>query len=383
MILSKTLSALALGLWAVGSAQAEKVLSTKREQDIVTWDDHSLFINGERTMLYSAEIHPFRLPVPSLWLDVLQKIKAAGYNCVSIYIDWQLLEGERGTFRADEDGIFSQQGFFKAARQAGLYVIARPGPYINAEVSGGGFPGWLSRVEGVLRSNETGYMDATDLYMREVGGLVADAQITNGGPVVLVQVENEYTSAADGYHIPNYDYWDKVKKQYTDAGIVVPLINNEAHMSGYITTSTPANIDIYGFDGYPLGFDCDSPDAWPDDGIDESWLAYNNELAPDSPLSILEVCSVAAVFVVYNWSANPAKVPRRCLPGLGCHSRLRNVRCAGQGRIRARLLQAQLRRRHHHFQHLHGKQQPIPCVPGIFMMQRLTNRPTEGPTGAT
>ena len=54
-----------------------------RQQDVVTWDDYSLMLNGERLMVFSGEIHPFRLPVPGLWLDVLQKIKAAGYNCMT------------------------------------------------------------------------------------------------------------------------------------------------------------------------------------------------------------------------------------------------------------------------------------------------------------
>lgn len=68
-----------------------------------------------------------RLPVPSLWLDILQKIKASGYNCVSVYIDWHLIEGERGEFRAD--GIFALEPLFEAAKQAGLYVWAvRCGP---------------------------------------------------------------------------------------------------------------------------------------------------------------------------------------------------------------------------------------------------------------
>ena len=60
-------------------------------QDIVTWDQHSLFVRGERIMLYSGEFHPYRLPVPGLWLDVLQKIKALGFNAVSFYTNWYVL----------------------------------------------------------------------------------------------------------------------------------------------------------------------------------------------------------------------------------------------------------------------------------------------------
>lgn len=134
----------------------------KREllQDIITWDDKSLFIRGERAMMFSGEFHPFRLPVPSLYLDVFQKIKAMGFNMVSFYVDWALVEGKSGEFRAD--GIFSLEPFFDAATKAGVYLLARPGPYINAEVSGGGYPGWLQRVKGILRTDATDYLAATD-----------------------------------------------------------------------------------------------------------------------------------------------------------------------------------------------------------------------------
>lgn len=109
-----------------------------------------------------AVLTTHRLPVPTLWLDVFQKIKALGFNCVSFYVDWALLEGKPGEYRAK--GIFALEPFFKAATQAGIYLLARPGPYINAEVSGGGFPGWLQRVNGTLRTSDRAYLEATDKY---------------------------------------------------------------------------------------------------------------------------------------------------------------------------------------------------------------------------
>lgn len=129
-------------------------------QDIVTWDEYSLYVHGERVMIFSGEVHPFRLPVPSLYLDLFQKIKALGFNTVSFYVDWALLEGKPGKFRAD--GVFDLEPFFEAATKAGIYLLARPGPYINAEVSGGGFPGWLQRVKGILRTDAPDYLHATD-----------------------------------------------------------------------------------------------------------------------------------------------------------------------------------------------------------------------------
>ena len=206
-------------------------------------------------MLYSAEFHPFRLPVPDLWRDVLQKIKALGYNGVSFYVDWALLEGNPGHFTAE--GIFGWEKFFEAAAEVGIYLIARPGPYVNAELSGGGFPGWLQRNPALLRTNQSAYLDATDLYTSSIGAIIAKAQITMGGPVILFQLENEYTFGADFITFPDVLYWSKVEEQFRNAGIVVPFINNDAwYGAGRFVPGTPSAVDIYGVDSYPAGFNC-------------------------------------------------------------------------------------------------------------------------------
>lgn len=75
--------------------------------------------------------------MPDFWLDLFQKVKSLGFNTVSFYVHWALIEGEPGVYRAD--GVFAFEPFFDAAAKAGIYLIARPGPYINAETTGGGF----------------------------------------------------------------------------------------------------------------------------------------------------------------------------------------------------------------------------------------------------
>lgn len=182
-------------------------------------------------MLYSAEFHPFRLPVTSLWLDVFQKVKSMGYNMVSVYFDWALVEGKPGVYTAE--GVFALEPFFEAAKTAGIYILARPGPYINAEVSGGGFPGWLQRVPGRLRTTDKAYMEATNNYVANIGKAIAAAQITNGGPVILVQPENEYSVAIENVpEFPDPVYWAEVEDQLRDSGIVVPFISNDNHPHG-------------------------------------------------------------------------------------------------------------------------------------------------------
>jgi beta-galactosidase GanA len=209
-------------------------------------------VRGERVVIYSGEFHPFRLPVPDLWLDVFQKIKALGYNGVSFYINWALLEGQQGTYRAS--GIFALEPFFEAASEAGIYLLARPGPYINAEVSGGGFPGWLDRVDAPyqFRTNNTNYINATSLYAQSVGEAIAKGQITNGGPIILAQPENEYSAYTPSAIFPNDVYFGEVIDQLRNAGIVVPLISNDASPKGLFAPGNPnytVHVNIYGYDG--------------------------------------------------------------------------------------------------------------------------------------
>ncbi|KAG5981044.1 hypothetical protein E4U55_003363 [Claviceps digitariae] len=254
--------------------------------EFVTWDAHSLFIRGERAMMFSGEFHPFRLPVPSLYLDVFEKIKAMGFNMVSFYVDWALLEGKQGEFRAD--GIFDLDPFFDAAKKAGVYLLARPGPYINAEVSGGGFPGYLQRLKGVLRSSAPDFLNATDNYMAHICKIIAKHQITNGGPIVLFQPENEY-SYGHNIPFPNGPYMQYVIDQARTAGVSVPMINNDVGPSGnYAPGKGVGSVDIYGHDSYPLGFDCGKPTVWPPKGLPTDFHARHVKQSPLTPYSIVE-----------------------------------------------------------------------------------------------
>ncbi|KAF2094930.1 beta-galactosidase [Rhizodiscina lignyota] len=252
-------------------------------QNIVTWDEHSIFVRGERVLFYSGEFHPFRLPVATLYLDVFQKIRALGYTGVSFYVDWALLEGKPGEYLAE--GVFDLKPFFDAAKEADIYLLARPGPYINAEASGGGFPGWLQRIPGYLRSSNASFLEATQNYVTNTGHIIAEAQITNGGPVILFQPENEYAGGDDG------GYFAYVRDQWRKTGIVVPLINNDVSHSGRQAPGKPGGVNIYGHDGYPLGFDCGHPFTWPEGQLTAymgDWHTKHLEFSPKTPYSIVE-----------------------------------------------------------------------------------------------
>ncbi|KAK6353296.1 hypothetical protein TWF696_005268 [Orbilia brochopaga] len=246
----------------------------------VIWDEHSLFIDGQRIFIFSGEVHPWRNPVQSLHLDVLQKLKAAGFNAVSIYFHWGAVEYERGVFRWNK--IFDLQPFLDAAKKAGLYVIARPGPYVNAETSGGGFPGWGTRVEGLWRKSNKNYTEAWKPFVREFGALIVKNEITRGGPIILVQVENEYSGFGDG--VEDFDYEKELLAAFKDTGITVPTICDDAWLGGHFQS-----VDIYGWNSYPLGFDCSHPKVWHNPPPDYYYNLYNSKIKRHAPKSILEL----------------------------------------------------------------------------------------------
>ncbi|RAK90054.1 family 35 glycosyl hydrolase [Aspergillus costaricaensis CBS 115574] len=224
----------------------------------VTWDEYSLIVNGERVLINAAEFHYQRLPVPEMWLDVLQKLKANGFNTISVYFFWSYHSASRDAYDY-ETGAHNIQRLFDMAKQTGLWVIARPGAYVNAQTNAGGLALWGSDGSmGKLRTSDEAYHQAWLPYMRKVGQIIAASQITKGGPVILFQVENELRETS---HKPNntlVTYMEQLESGIRDVGITVPMTHNE-QSTRYISWSrnyenVGGAVDIYGFDDYPAGF---------------------------------------------------------------------------------------------------------------------------------
>jgi hypothetical protein len=146
----------------------------------------------------------------------------------------------------------------------------------------------MQRIKGVARSADSNYMNATNLYTNEIGKIIAKAQITNGGPVILLQPENEYTGAAPGYKFPDPDYMNAVYTQYRKAGIVLPYLSNDASPGGHNAPGQPAPVDIYGHDGYPVGFDCSNPEQWNPGNLATTWRKTHMKQSPHTPYAIPE-----------------------------------------------------------------------------------------------
>ncbi|KAI0385148.1 glycoside hydrolase family 35 protein [Hypomontagnella monticulosa] len=298
MFLSSVITLLLCLLWrgyGLGIPEREANHGIERRdslEGLVTWDKHSMIIRGERMFIFSGEFHPWRLPSPGLWLDIFQKIKALGFNAVSFYTYWGLVEGTPGKVRFD--GIFALDEFFKAAAEAGIYLIARPGPYINAETALGGFPGWTARISAPLRGDDPEFVNATDLYAATVGKLIADAQITNGGPVVMLQPENEYDTwpEVNNTDFPsevNSNYMEYVKQQFKKAGNVVPqMVNDHLFQGNWAPGSGPGETEIYGIDAYPMRYDCAHPDIWPKIRWPKNWHLMHEKYSPNTPFFVAE-----------------------------------------------------------------------------------------------
>lgn len=233
----------------------------------VGFDRYSMLVDGKRLVIWSGEVHPFRLPSPSLWRDVLQKLRAHGYNTVSIYVAWNYHSPAPGTF--DFTGVRDLDLFLRTAAETGLYVILRPGPYINAEVDAGGFPGWLTATPGVARTSDPTYLKHVDQWLTAVDRIVSRHQYTDGGgTVVLYQLENEYDN-----HVTEpagRDYMAHLYAKVRADGIDVPLFHNDKGRNGHwapgtFDTGGERGRYLYGFDGYPSPFK--TPPDWGHFGI--------------------------------------------------------------------------------------------------------------------
>ncbi|MDT0468527.1 beta-galactosidase [Streptomyces gibsoniae] len=237
---------------AGGQEPAAAPASTPRAHT-VSLDGYSFLVDGKRTYLWSGEFHYFRLPSPDLWRDIFQKMKAAGFNSTSLYFDWGYHSPKPGVY--DFSGVRDVDKLLDMAQEAGLYVIARPAPYINAEVDSGGLPGWMTTEAGHNRSDDPQFLKYADEWLTQIDRIIARHQMTNGtGSVIAYQVENEYYNGSAA----GRSYMQHLEDKARADGITVPLTGNN---NGTFNSGTGA-LDVDGPDSYPQGFNCSNPSKW-------------------------------------------------------------------------------------------------------------------------
>lgn len=186
-----------------------------------------IYMNGEKFQIISGSIHYFRV-VPEYWRDRLEKLKAMGCNTVETYIAWNVHEPKEGEFCFEGEADIC--GFLDIAQELGLYVILRPSPYICAEWEFGGFPAWLLTKQGIrLRCNNKIYLDCVARYYDKLIPMLAPYQITNGGTVLMLQIENEYGSYGN-----DKDYLNALQTMMVQRGITVPFVTSDGPGKQYM-----------------------------------------------------------------------------------------------------------------------------------------------------
>lgn len=181
-----------------------------------TIGDSDFLLDGKPFQIKAGEMHPARVP-HQYWADRLRMIHAMGLNTVSIYVFWNQHEPREGEFNFSGDADIAQ--FVRLAQKEGLWVILRPGPYCCAEWEFGGYPWWLLKQHDLkVRSQDPRFLSAAGTYMKKLGEQLAPLQITHGGPIIMVQVENEY-----GSYGSDHVYMEKILEMDRAAGFDVPF----------------------------------------------------------------------------------------------------------------------------------------------------------------
>jgi len=203
--------------------------ATALPHTFTTSGEHFL-LDGKPFQVRCGEMHYSRVP-REYWRDRLRKMKAMGLNTVATYMFWNIHEPERGTFHFS--GNDDVAAFVKDAQKEGMYVLLRPGPYACAEWEWGGYPYWLSLLGVKVRSRDPEFLKACGEYLHAVGKQLAPYQITKGGPILMVQVENEY-----GSYGSDKEYLGFIRDTLKSSGFDCPLYTVDGPSDSMINGGT-------------------------------------------------------------------------------------------------------------------------------------------------
>lgn len=241
--------------------------------DLIRYDSECFTIRGKDTFIFGAVFHYSRCP-QAQWADRLAKLKAAGFNTIECYAFWNYhepVEGQVNLTRFEE--------FIELVHKMGFYMIARPGPYVCAEWHRGGFPDWVAAMRFPLRSDNPESIKTSRHWYDLVLPVIRRHQITRGGPIILMQIENEYDSSVPMPMPGKIAYIEALAKMAWAEGIDVPLITCKTKESRDNYLPVMAKImDTYNF--YPF---------WDIVKRVEPKLRQLREQEPDCPLAVTEL----------------------------------------------------------------------------------------------
>lgn len=182
--------------------QCQTAAQTDGADQHFTIGQKTFLLNGKPFTVKAAEMHYPRIPRP-YWEHRIKMCKALGMNTICLYVFWNIHEQRPGEY--DFSDNYDIAAFCRLAQKHGMYVIVRPGPYVCAEWEMGGLPWWLLKKKDIaLRTNDAYYLERVALFEEKVAEQLAPLTIDKGGPIIMVQVENEYGAyAEDKKHVAN------------------------------------------------------------------------------------------------------------------------------------------------------------------------------------
>lgn len=184
----------------------------------IDFDGRGFLIDGRRIFIVSGDLHYSRIP-RAMWRDRLLRIKRAGYNTIQTYVFWSFHETKEGVY--DFSGERDLNAYLRLIHSLGMYSILRIGPYVNSEWDSGGWPVWMRFKTGLVVRDENGpFYRAMDRWFDHLLPIVHAEQINRGGPVILVQLENE-DPRGGGTDLPN-PYFVHLRKKVVSDGLEVP-----------------------------------------------------------------------------------------------------------------------------------------------------------------
>ena len=230
---------LGLTLLKPTSAQQASPIGTKSAHTF-GWQGEHFLLDGKPFQIISGDMHYARVP-RQYWRDRMRKMRAMGLNTLTTYVFWNLHEPKPGQF--DFTGNLDLAEYIRTAQEEGLWVIVRPGPYVCSEWEFGGLPAWLLATPDLkVRSADPRFLKAAALYMKHVGQQLAPLQITRGGPVIMVQVENEYGSFSN-----DKIYLNAVRQMISSAGFDVTLFTSDGDPNKLAEGTLPDVLSVINF----------------------------------------------------------------------------------------------------------------------------------------
>ncbi|CAM4294711.1 beta-galactosidase [Pedobacter westerhofensis] len=222
-------------------------ISKGQQKHSFSFAKSDFIMDGKPYQIISGEMHPARIP-KMYWRHRIQMAKAMGCNTIAAYVFWNYIEEKEGVFDWKSENRDIAE-FVRICQEEGMWVLFRPGPYVCGEWDFGGFPPYLLSIPDIrLRCLDPRYMAAVTKYVGEISKQIKPLLITNGGPVIMVQVENEYGSYGN-----DRDYLAALKKLWVDNGIDVPFYTADG--------PTPFMMEAGTVEGAAIGLDSGSSDA--------------------------------------------------------------------------------------------------------------------------